>query len=618
METTETHNEAAIRNIAIIAHVDHGKTSLVDIMLRQSGAFRANEQVAERVLDSNDLERERGITILSKNTAVYWQGVKINIVDTPGHADFGGEVERVLKMVDGVLLVVDAFEGPMPQTKFVLRKALELRLKPIVVINKVDRADARPYEAADEVVELFLQLDATEEQLDFPIVYTSAREAMAGFDPGDLQPDFTPLFETILTQIPAPAADTDGPLQMLITTLDHDDYLGKIAIGRVVRGSVKANSPVGIIKRDGALKKAKIVKLFTFDGLKRLDAAEAFAGDIAALSGIPDVGVGETVADPLAPEALPTIEIDEPTISMTFMVNDSPFAGEEGTHVTSRKLRDRLFKEVETNVSLRVAETGSMDAFLVSGRGELHLSILIETMRREGFEMQVSKPEVILKTVDRVKCEPYELLICDAPNSAVGVVIETLGARKAEMRGITALAGGVTRLEFLIPARGLIGFRGEFLTTTRGEGVMNHVFHSYQPYKGEIRRRGHGVLIASDTGLATAYALHQGQERGALFLAAGARVYEGMIVGASSREQDIELNITRKKQLTNMRASGADEALRLEPPRLFSLEESLEFINDDELIEVTPENIRLRKKYLDKNSRVKYAKALAAVAGSGL
>ncbi|MDR1603713.1 MAG: translational GTPase TypA [Gracilibacteraceae bacterium] len=608
METTETHNKAAIRNVAIIAHVDHGKTSLVDIMLRQSGAFRANEQVAERVLDSNDLERERGITILAKNTAVHWQGVKINIVDTPGHADFGGEVERVLKMVDGVLLVVDAFEGPMPQTRFVLRKALELRLKPIVVINKVDRPDARPYETADEVVELFLQLEAAEDQLDFPIIYASARSAFSGFDPHDLRPDFTPLFETILTQIPAPEASTAQPLQMLITTLDHDDYLGKVAIGRIMRGSVKANAPVGIMKRDGSLEKAKIVKLFTFAGLHRVDIPEAFAGDIAALSGIPDIGIGETVTDLLAPEALPTIEIDEPTLSMTFMVNNSPFAGTEGTHVTSRKLRERLFKEIETNVSLRVEETGSMDAFLVSGRGELHLSILIETMRREGFELQVSKPEVVLKTIEQVKCEPYELLLCDTPNSAVGVVIETLSGRKAEMRGMTTLPGEVTRLEFLIPARGLIGFRGEFLTATRGEGMMSHVFHSYQPCKGEIRRRGHGVLIASDTGLATAYALHQGQERGTLFLAAGVKVYAGMIVGASAREQDIELNVTRKKQLTNMRASGADEALRLEPPRVFSLEESLEFINEDELIEVTPENIRLRKKHLDKNVRGKYAK----------
>jgi GTP-binding protein len=612
LETVETHSEAAIRNIAIIAHVDHGKTSLVDIMLRQSGAFRANEQVAERVLDSNDLEKERGITILSKNTAVYWQGIKINIVDTPGHADFGGEVERVLKMVDGVLLVVDAFEGPMPQTKFVLRKALELGLKPIVVINKVDRPDARPYEVADEVVELFLQLNATEEQLDFPLVYTSARQALSGTEPNDLSPDFAPLFAAILAEIPAPAADTARPLQMLVTTLDYDDYLGKIAIGRIVRGSMKANTPVAIMKRDGSLEKAKIVKLFTFDGLRRLDAAEAFAGDIVALSGIPDIGIGETVADLQAPEALPTIEIDEPTLSMTFIVNNSPFAGTEGTHVTSRKLRDRLFKEVETNVSLRVEETDSTDAFLVSGRGELHLSILIETMRREGFELQASKPEVILKTIDHVKCEPYEFLTCDAPNSSVGVIIELLSARKAEMQGMTTLPGNVTRLEFLIPARGLIGFSSDFLTETRGEGVMNHVFHSYQPYRGEIRRRGHGVLIASDTGLATPYALHQSQERGVLFIAAGVKVYEGMIVGASSREQDIELNVTRKKQLTNMRASGADEALRLEPPRVLSLEEALEFIDDDELVEVTPENIRLRKKHLDRNSRVKYAKARRA------
>jgi len=600
-----------LRNLAIIAHVDHGKTSLVDVMLKQSGIFRANEQVVERVMDSNDLERERGITILAKNTAVHWQGVKINIVDTPGHADFGGEVERVLKMVDGVLLVVDAFEGPMPQTKFVLRKALELKLKPIVVINKVDRPDARPYAVVDEVLELFLQLGASEEQLDFPLVYASARLGVAGYEPDALANDLQPLFATILKEIPAPESDREGPLQMLVTTLDHNDYLGKIAIGRIFKGTLKANSPVTVIKRDQTPEKTKVGKIFTFEGLNRLEVTEALAGDIVAVTGISDINIGETIADPFNPEALPTIAIDEPTLSMLFMVNTSPFAGTEGKHVTSRKLRERLFKEIETNVSLRVEETDNMDTFLVSGRGELHLSILIENMRREGFELQVSKPEVIIKEINGVKYEPYEHLTCDVPDWATGTVIEILGVRKAEMFNMQNLPGGVTRLEFIIPARGLIGFRGEFLTETRGEGIMAHVFHSYQPYKGEIQRRNRGVLIASDPGEATAYALYALKDRGKMFIEPGTKVYEGMIVGESNREQDIDINVTRKKHLTNIRASGADEAIKLEPARILSLEEALEYINDDEYVEITPLNIRLRKKYLDKNTRAKYEKQRA-------
>ncbi|RNC29128.1 MAG: GTP-binding protein TypA/BipA [Candidatus Dichloromethanomonas elyunquensis] len=600
-----------LRNLAIIAHVDHGKTSLVDVMLKQSGVFRANEQVEERVMDSNDLEKERGITILAKNTAVNWQGTKINIVDTPGHADFGGEVERVLKMVDGVLLVVDAFEGPMPQTKFVLRKALELNLKPIVVINKIDRPEARAYDVVDEVLELFLQLGATEEQLDFPVVYTSARQGNAGYEPGQMADDLVPLFETILKEIPAPECDPESPLQMLVTTLDYNDYLGKIAIGRIFRGKLAANSPVGVVKRDLSLEKVKVGKIFTFEGLNRVDVLEASAGDIVAISGIPNINIGETVTCALNPEALPTIEIDEPTLTMMFMVNTSPFAGTEGKHVTSRKLRERLFKEIETNVSLRVEETENTDSFQVSGRGELHLSILIETMRREGFELQVSKPEVIIKEVDGVKCEPYEHLTCDIPESATGTVIELLGSRKAEMLNMLNMPGGVTRLEFLIPARGLIGFRGDFLTETRGEGIMAHVFHSYHPYKGEIPGRNRGALIASDPGETTAYALYQLQDRGRMFIGPGTKVYEGMIVGENSREQDIDINVTRKKQLTNMRASGADESLRLEPARILGLEEALEYINDDEYVEITPVNIRLRKKYLDKNTRVRFEKQRA-------
>ncbi|MCL1790474.1 MAG: translational GTPase TypA [Peptococcaceae bacterium] len=599
-----------LRNIAIIAHVDHGKTSLVDAMLHQSGIFRTNETIQERIMDSNDLERERGITILSKNTAVSYQDTKINIVDTPGHADFGGEVERVLKMVDGVLLVVDAFEGPMPQTRFVLRKALALDLKPIVVINKVDRADARALEVVDEVFELFMQLEASDEQLDFPVVFTSARQGIAGLKPTDLHPNLVPLFDTIIREIPSPPDDTQSPLQILVTSLDYDDYVGRIALGRIVRGKVLAASQVAVIKRDGSLEKVKLSKLYTFNGLDRLEVAEATAGDIVAISGIPNINIGETIADLTQPDPLPTIDIDEATLTMTFMINNSPYAGTEGTYVTSRKLRERLYKELETNVSLRVDETGTTEAFQVSGRGELHLSILIENMRREGYELQVSKPEVILKEIDGITCEPNEVLTCDVPDASVGSVIELLGPRKAELINMTTLTGGVTRMEFIVPARGLLGFRGVFLTETRGEGVMSHVFHSYHPHKGPINQRNRGSLVASEDGVATAYAIYQIQERGTLFIQPGVKVYEGMIIGQNARERDLEVNIARKKQLTNMRASGADDAIRLETPILMTLEEALEYIADDEYVEVTPQSIRLRKKHLDKNSRARYEKAV--------
>ncbi len=601
-----------IRNIAIIAHVDHGKTTLVDAMLRQSGTFRANQNVMERVMDSNDLERERGITILSKNTAVNWLDTKINIVDTPGHADFGGEVERVLKMVNGVLLIVDSFEGPMPQTRFVLRKALELKLVPIVVINKIDRPDARPAEVVDEVLDLFIELGADEEQLDFPVVYASARDGLAGLDPDQLTDSLEPLFSVVLEHIPAPSVDVEAPLQLLVTTLDYDDYVGKIVIGRIVRGKVRQGENIALIKRDGVLERAKIGKVYTYEGLKRIDVPEAEAGEIVALTGLTTANIGETVADANNPEALPVIEVDEPTLNMNFIVNNSPFAGLEGEFVTSRKLRERLFKEIETNVSLRVEETDSADSFKVSGRGELHLSILIENMRREGYELQVSKPEVIYKMIDGEKCEPIEYLICDIPETAMGTVIELLGKRKAEMINMTHISQTQMRVEFKVPARGLIGFRGDFLTETRGEGIMSHVFHGYEPYKGEIPGRSRGVLIAFETGEATTYGLHSAQERGTTFIEPGTRIYEGMIVGESNREQDIEVNVARKKHVTNMRSSNAEEALRLEKAKVFTLEQALEYIDDDELVEITPKSVRLRKKHLDKNARVRYAKSLAS------
>lgn len=603
----ETRN---LRNIAIIAHVDHGKTTLVDAMLKQSGTFRANQQVMERVMDSNDLERERGITILSKNTSVHWQGTKINIIDTPGHADFGGEVERVLQMVNGVLLIVDSFEGPMPQTRFVLRKALELKLVPIVVINKIDRPDARPDEVVDEVLDLFIELGAEDDQLDFPVVYASARAGTAGLTPDSLADSLTPLFSVILEHIPAPVVDLDAPFQMLVTTLDYDDYVGKITVGRIVRGTIHQNENVILIKRDESFERVKVGKVMIFEGLKRQDVLEASAGEIVALTGLSSANIGETVACALTPEALPTIEVDEPTLSMNFMVNNSPFAGREGHFVTSRKIRERLWKEVETNVSLRVEETESADCFQVSGRGELHLSILIENMRREGYELQVSKPEVIYKIIDGVKCEPIEFLICDLHESALGSIMELLGKRKAEMANMTSLSATQLRLEFRIPARGLIGFSGDFISETRGEGMMSHVFLGYEPYKGDISGRNSGALIAFEEGETNAYGLYSAQERGNLFVDPGLHVYAGMIVGENKREQDIEVNVCKKKQLTNMRTSSADEALRLDKPREFSLEQSLEFINDDELVEITPKNVRLRKKFLDHSSRVRYSKTL--------
>ncbi len=590
-----------LRNIAIIAHVDHGKTTLVDAMLRQSGVFRANEQVAERVMDSNDLERERGITILSKNTAVMYNDIKINIVDTPGHADFGGEVERVLNMVDGVLLLVDAFEGPMPQTKYVLRKALEQKLKPIVVINKIDRPDQRVEDVVDEVLELFIELEANDDQLDFPVVYAAARDGYAKLAMDEESADLKPLFELLIKEIPAPQGDLDGPLQIMVTTLDYDDYVGRIAIGRVIRGRV--NNGQNVLVLNGDLEtKGKIGKLYTYQGLKRVEVKDAALGDIIAITGLEDVSIGHTIADPENPEVLPTLNIDEPTLSMFFGVNTSPFAGREGTLVTSRHVRDRLFKEVETNVSLRVEETDSADTFKVSGRGELHLSILIETMRREGFELQVGKPEVIYKTINGQRCEPMEALTIDVPQEFMGAVMESLGTRKAELVNMTELAGYL-RMEFIIPARGLIGFRSEFLTNTKGNGIMHHIFHGYVPFKGEIPGRSRGALVAFEDGETTAYGINTVQDRGVMFVVPGQAVYQGMIVGENSRELDMDVNPCKKKHVTNMRSSSADESIRLTPPRILSLEQALEYINKDELVEVTPSSIRLRKSILDRNVR---------------
>jgi len=594
-----------IRNIAIIAHVDHGKTTLVDGMLRQSGIFRENEQVQERVMDSNDLERERGITILAKNTSVRYKGMKINIVDTPGHADFGGEVERVLKMVDGVLLLVDAFEGPMPQTRFVLRKALQLNLKPIVVINKIDRPEARPAEVIDEVLDLFIELGADDEQLEFPVVYASSREGYAVLEPEDEKKDLEPLFKTIIEYVPAPSGDVDKPLQLLVSNIDYDDYVGRIAIGRIDRGKVITGQQAAVCQKNGNIYQAKVSRLYKFEGLKRVEADEAEVGDIVAVSGITAINIGETICDASTPEPLPFVNIDEPTLSMTFSINNSPFAGREGTFVTSRHLRDRLFKELETNVSLRVEETDSPDAFKVSGRGELHLSILIETMRRQGYEFQVSKPKVIMKEIDGVECEPVEFLTIDVPEDYMGVVMEKLGARKAEMVNMHSAAEGYMRLEFKIPARGLIGYRSEFLTDTKGNGIMNHVFYGYEPYKGDIASRQRGSLVAWEDGEAVTYGLYNAQERGTLFITPGTKVYEGMIVGENARNEDIVVNVCKKKHVTNMRAAGSDEALRLTPPRILSLEQALEFISDDELVEITPKNIRLRKKILDTEQRAK-------------
>ncbi|MBR2215622.1 MAG: translational GTPase TypA [Selenomonadaceae bacterium] len=595
-----------LRNIAIIAHVDHGKTTLVDAMLKQSHIFRSNEQVAERVMDSGDLERERGITILSKNTALLYNGVKINIVDTPGHADFGGEVERVLNMVDGVLLLVDAFEGPMPQTKYVLRKALEQKLKPIVVINKIDRPDQRVDDVYDEVLELFMELDADDDQLDFPVVYATARDGIAKLDMDDESDNLDPLMETILREIPAPKGDASGALQMMVTTLEADDYVGRVAIGRIIRGTVKPGQNVIVTNGDQEIK-TKIAKVFVYQGLNRVEVASASMGEIVALTGLGEVSIGYTVADAENPEALPTINIDEPTLSMTFGVNTSPFAGREGQFVTSRHIRDRLFKEVETNVALRVEETDSADVFKVSGRGELHLSILIEQMRREGYELQVGKPEVVYKTINGERCEPIESLAVEVPQEYMGTVMESLGVRKAELSNMTEVSGYM-RMEFTIPARGLIGFRSELLTSTKGNGIMNHVFHGYVPYKGDIPGRSRGSLVAFEQGEATGYGIYTLQDRGTMFISPGDQLYEGMIVGENSREMDIDINPCKQKHVSNMRTSSSDEAIRLVPPRILSLEQALEYINEDELVEVTPGNIRLRKAILDRTIRGRAAK----------
>lgn len=594
------------RNIAIIAHVDHGKTTLVDAMLKQSHIFRKNEQVAERVMDSGDLERERGITILSKNTAIFYEGVKINIVDTPGHADFGGEVERVLNMVDGVLLLVDAFEGPMPQTKYVLRKALEHKLKPIVVINKIDRPDARISEVEDEVLELFMELDADDEQLDFPVIYTAAKAGIAKKSPDEEGKDLKPLMDTIISEMPAPEGNPDAPLQMVVTTLEADDYVGRIAIGKIHRGKIKSGEVIALMS-ENETKKVKVGKVFTYDGLNRVETPEAVAGEIVALTGLSDVSIGDTVADAENPEALPGIRVDEPTLSVTFGVNTSPLAGREGQFVTSRHIRDRLFKEAETNVALRVEETDSADVFKVSGRGELHLSILIETMRREGYEMQIGKPEVVYKIVDGKKFEPIENLTVEVPQEYVGTVMESLGRRKAETVDMSEVAGYM-RLNFLIPARGLIGFRSELLTSTKGNGIMNHVFHGYAPYKGDIPGRSRGSLVAFEAGDTTGYGIFHLQDRGIMFIEPNQKVYEGMIVGENSRETDIDINPCKQKHVTNMRSSSSDEAIRLVPPRVMSLEQAMEYINDDELVEVTPSSIRLRKAILDRTVRGRNAK----------
>lgn len=596
-----------IRNVAIIAHVDHGKTTLVDQMLRQSGTFRTNEQVEERVMDSNDLERERGITILAKNTSVMYQDVKINIVDTPGHADFGGEVERILLMVDGVLLLVDAFEGCMPQTRFVLKKALGLGKKTVVVINKIDRPNARPAEVIDEVLDLFIELGANDDQIEFPIIYCSARDGYASLDPDDRSGDIRPLFDAILEHIPAPEGETDGPTQVLFSNIDYDDYVGRIGIGRVERGTIKTGQQVMLCEEGKDPVRAKVNRLYTFQGLRRVEAEEASLGELVAVSGIADINIGQTICDPEHIEPLPFVKIDEPTISMNFMVNNSPFAGREGKFVTSRNLRERLFKEIETNVSMRVEETDSPDTFKVSGRGELHISILIETMRREGYEFQVTSPDVIYKTIDGVKCEPVELLMIETPENYVGAIMEKLGSRKAEIVNMGTRETGVSHLEFKIPARGLMGYRSEFLTDTNGNGIMNHVFYGYEPFKGDFERRNNGSIVVHETGETTGYGLFNTQDRGTLFVGPGVSVYEGMVVGENAKGEDIVCNVCKKKHVTNMRAAGSDDALKLTPPMVLSLEQSLEFIKDDELVEITPKSIRIRKKVLSKELRMKQA-----------
>ena len=595
-----------IRNVAIIAHVDHGKTTLVDALLKQSGTFRSNEQVAERVMDSNDIEKERGITILAKNTSVMYNDVKINIVDTPGHADFGGEVERVLKMVDGVLLLVDAFEGAMPQTREVLKKSLALNLKPIVVINKIDRPGANPAKVVDEVLELFIELNASDDQLEFPVIYASAKNGIAKMNLDEESDNVKCIFETIINTIEPPKCSVEGTAQMLVSNIEYDDYLGRLAVGRIERGIIKAGMNVVVCKNDKNIQ-GKIAKLFTYKGLKKVEVDEAEAGDIVEISGIADINIGDTICDPTNVEKIPFVDIDEPTVSMTFSVNNGPMAGREGEFVTSRHIRDRLFKELERNVSLRVRETETPDSFEVCGRGELHLSLLIETMRREGFELLVSRPKVIMKEIDGVKCEPIERLVVNVPDESIGTVIEKLGRRKAEMVNMEPAEIGHTKIEFKIPARGLIGYRTEFLTDTKGSGTMNNVFDSYEPFKGDVQSRTRGVLVAFEPGVSVTYGLYNAQERGDLFIGAGVEVYEGMIVGLNARNEDISINVCKEKHLTNTRASGSDDALRLVPPIQMSLEKAIEFIEEDELVEITPKNIRLRKKILDTKTRERLA-----------
>ncbi|MHB8337783.1 MAG: translational GTPase TypA [Ignavibacteriaceae bacterium] len=596
-----------IRNIAIIAHVDHGKTTLVDHMLKQTGAWRENQHIDKRVMDSNALEKERGITILAKNLSVKYKGVKINIIDTPGHADFGGEVERTLRMVDGVLLLVDAAEGPLPQTKFVLKKSLDLNLKPIVVINKIDRKDARPNEVLNEVFDLFISLGATEDQLDFPFVYAIAKEGIAKVNLEDENVSLAPLFDSIINKVPAPQCDLENPFQMLISAIDYNDYLGRIGIGRIHNGSAKVGDNIILITKDGDKTNAKVSKLYLFENIKRIDAEEISAGDIGAIAGLEDVDIGDTITSPLKPEQLPFVAIDEPTITMNFMVNNSPFAGMEGKYVTTRNISERLSRELKSNVSLKVEMTESPDTFKVSGRGELHLAILIENMRREGYEMQLSRPEVIYKKVHDVLSEPMEHVIIDVPDEFVGVVIEKLGKRKAEMKNMLTFNNN-TRLEFIIPSRGLIGYRAEFMTDTKGTGILHHNFNGYEPFKGEMIHRQRGALVAMEGGTASSYAMFKLQERSVFFVDHGTRVYEGMVVGENSRNNDMHVNVTKTKQLTNMRSSGADEAIRLEPPTILTLEQAIEWITDDEYVEVTPQSIRVRKRFLTdmdrKNARL--------------
>jgi GTP-binding protein len=593
------------RNLAIVAHVDHGKTTLVDALLRQSGVFRANQQVTDRVMDNTDLERERGITILAKNTAVHFEDYLINIVDTPGHADFGGEVERTLSMVDGIMLLVDASEGPLPQTRFVLRKALERGLPPIVVLNKIDRPDARPQAVLNEVYDLFIDLDATEEQIEFPVLYTNARAGVAMTESGGTAEDLSVLFKAIVDHVPPPRGDPAASLQMLVASLDSSDYLGRIAIGRIFNGAVKLNDPVVVLKQDGTAHPTKVTKLFAFDGLKRVEVTHAAAGDVVCLAGIEDITIGDTIASPQDPVAIPLIAVDEPTVSMIFGVNTSPVAGRDGTYVTSRNLRDRLARELLGNVSIRVEDTETPEQIRVIGRGELQLSILIEMMRREGFEVQVSRPDIVTKEIDGVKMEPIEELIIDVPEEFQGVVIAQAGSRRGVMSKMVNHGSGRVRLEFRIPARGLIGFRSQFLTDTRGTGIMNHLFAGWEPWHGVISARSTGVLVADRAGIATAYAIFNLQERGEIFVEPGTALYEGMIVGENSRQADMDVNVSNEKKQTNMRAASADEAIRLIPPRLLSLEQAIEFINDDELVEITPTSIRLRKRILAANMRPK-------------